>query len=186
MKNLRMLMIKPCGRDEAQIVHTLTQSAFKHYLGLLDPPSGVVRESAYLVRHDLEGAAVGDPVGHRVHLALALAWCFLVSWPTTVVELAWVPLVVFSVIRAPNVWRTWGSFAVQPLVLAILAFAAWQGVSLLWSPDPRQGLREVRLGVRLQLSGNQAFYRHLGYKVVASHRHPAQRGVTWYDMVRTV
>ena len=47
-------MIKPCGRDEAHIVHTLTQSAFKHYLGLLDPPSGVVRESAYLVRHDLE------------------------------------------------------------------------------------------------------------------------------------
>jgi len=159
LKNLRMLMIKPCGRDEAHIVHTLTQSAFKHYLGLLDPPSGVVRESAYLVRHDLE--AHGG----------AIAWMGVVPVGCLRLEVESDHLHVRRVAVPPEYQR-------KGIGIALMEWAHGHARTL--------GLREVRLGVRLQLSGNQAFYRHLGYKVVASHRHPAQRGVTWYDMVRTV
>ncbi|HET7419132.1 MAG TPA: GNAT family N-acetyltransferase [Candidatus Dormibacteraeota bacterium] len=45
-----------------------------------------------------------------------------------------------------------------------------------------RGLREVRLGVRVQLPGNVAFYKKLGYEVVASHRHPRNRRVFWREM----
>lgn len=44
------------------------------------------------------------------------------------------------------------------------------------------GLGEVRLGVRTQLPGNLAFYKRLGYEVMASHRHPGRRRVTWQEM----
>jgi hypothetical protein len=96
-----------------------------------------------LVRHDLYGAAVRDPVGHRVHLGLALLWCLLAAFPTSAVEFAAVPLLVFSAVRLPNVWRTWGSLSVQPLFMAGAAWTAWQALSLLWSADPHQGLKEL-------------------------------------------
>jgi O-antigen ligase len=96
-----------------------------------------------LVEHDLGSAAAKDPFGDRVHLWLGAAWCFLVSWPTSVVEIAAIPLVVFFVLRAPKIWRTWGSFAMQPLMLAIGAWVLWQGATLFWTADLRQGLKEL-------------------------------------------
>ena len=45
-----------------------------------------------------------------------------------------------------------------------------------------RGLREVRLGVRVQLPGNMAFYKKLGYEVIGSHRHPVNRRVFWREM----
>jgi O-antigen ligase len=95
------------------------------------------------VEFDLGNAARGDPFGDRVHAWLAAAWCFFVSWPTSIVEIASIPLVVFFLLRTPKIWRTWGSFAVQPLTLAIAAWVLWQALSLAWSPDRSQGLKEL-------------------------------------------
>jgi hypothetical protein len=36
----------------------------------------------------------------------------------------------------------------------------------------RRGVAEVRIGVRLALTDNIAFYRSLGYEAVAEHAHP--------------
>jgi ribosomal protein S18 acetylase RimI-like enzyme len=44
------------------------------------------------------------------------------------------------------------------------------------------GLAEVRLGVRKSLPGNQAFYKRLGYRIIARHHHAGSREVTWYEM----
>jgi GNAT superfamily N-acetyltransferase len=49
-----------------------------------------------------------------------------------------------------------------------------------------QGFSEVRVGVRRQLPGNLRFYQRLGYTVVAEHRHPGYREVTWDEMRRSV
>ena len=95
------------------------------------------------VRHDLEAARIGDPFGDRVHVWLAMVWCFCLGFPTSMVEIASIPLIGFFVLRTPNIWRTWGSFAVQPLVLAIGAWVAWQAVTLAWSPDLNRGLQEL-------------------------------------------
>jgi ribosomal protein S18 acetylase RimI-like enzyme len=57
---------------------------------------------------------------------------------------------------------------------ALMAWAQRRAKSL--------GLREVRLGVRVQLPGNLAFYESLGYEVIGSHRHPADGRVFWREM----
>jgi GNAT superfamily N-acetyltransferase len=48
------------------------------------------------------------------------------------------------------------------------------------------GCSEVRVGVRRQLPGNLRFYQRLGYALVAEHRHPGYRQVTWDEMMRLV
>jgi len=49
-----------------------------------------------------------------------------------------------------------------------------------------QGYAEVRVGVRRQLPSNFRFYLRLGYTVIAEHRHPGYREVTWEEMRRSV
>lgn len=95
------------------------------------------------VRHDLEAARVGDPFGDRVHVWLAMAWCLCLGFPTSVVEIASIPLIGFFLLRTPKIWRTWGSFAVQPLTLAIGAWVLWQAITLSWTPDLNRGLQEL-------------------------------------------
>jgi O-antigen ligase len=95
------------------------------------------------VRADLSAAAAGDPFGHRLHVILAVLFCFGLGFPTSIVEIAAIPLVGFFFLRTPHIWRTWGSFAVQPVFLAAAAWIAWQVLSLSWSADPRQGFKEI-------------------------------------------
>lgn len=96
-----------------------------------------------IVQSDLTGPMSRDAFGHRLHLAFALLFCFLLPWPMSIVQVAGVPLIIFFIVRTPHIWRTWGSFGVQPLFLAVVAFTAWQALSLVWSPDLKQGLREL-------------------------------------------
>jgi len=96
-----------------------------------------------LVQHDLTQPTLRDPFGHRLHTFFGLLWCFCLAGPSTVVEIASIPLIVFFLIRTPNIWRTWGSFAVQPLTLFFVAWVAWQALSISWSPDPRHGFKEL-------------------------------------------
>lgn len=94
------------------------------------------------VREDLSRPLVRDLIGHRVHLALALYWCLCLPGPVSITEWAGIPLTLFSAIRVVNIWRVWRSALVQPLVMGALAWTAWQGATLLWSPDAGHGLRE--------------------------------------------
>jgi hypothetical protein len=84
-----------------------------------------------------------DAVGDRVHLWLACLGMFLVSGPTTVTELAFVPLAVFFVVRTLNIRGLWIHAVGQPVVLAVGLLAAWAALSLLWSRDVGQGLDEI-------------------------------------------
>lgn len=85
----------------------------------------------------------GDRIGHRLHTIFAAAFLLCVGGPTSIAEIAAVPLVVFYLVRTKNIWRTWLWSAAQPAFLLIAAWAAWQGLSLLWSSDPPQGLDEM-------------------------------------------
>lgn len=84
-----------------------------------------------------------DPVGDRMHAAFGMAWCFLATWPTTVVEFAGLPLIVIFLLRLPKLWRVLPMVFLQPLFLLVLAFVLWQTVAIAWSPDPWNGLEEV-------------------------------------------
>jgi O-antigen ligase len=96
-----------------------------------------------LVQSDLTRPISHDRFGHRLHLALALLFCLLLPGPMSVAQFAGVPLIIFFALRTPNIWRTWGSFAVQPVFIAFVAFTAWQAISLAWSPNTDSGLREL-------------------------------------------
>jgi hypothetical protein len=52
-----VVVVVPCGRERADDVHRLTQTAFAAY-ATLDPPSGAIRETVEVVRGDL-GAGGG-------------------------------------------------------------------------------------------------------------------------------
>jgi ribosomal protein S18 acetylase RimI-like enzyme len=49
----------------------------------------------------------------------------------------------------------------------------------------RRGCAEVWVGVRAQLPRNLEFYKRLGYRVVAEHRHPKTQELVWYEMTRS-
>src|SRR5262245_58479847 len=91
----------------------------------------------------LGSASLHQPFGHRLHIIFGLLWCFAVGWPTSLVELAGLPLGVFFLIRTPNIWRTCGAFAFQPLTIAFAALVLWQTLSLQWTPDLKQALKEL-------------------------------------------
>jgi ribosomal protein S18 acetylase RimI-like enzyme len=148
-------IVRECGPDAAATVHALTQLAFRPYLGVLDPPSGVTRETVESVRSDLERAGG------------AIAWLGETPVGCLRFELEDDHVHVRRVAVPPR-WQRRGI-----------------GTSLMrWAHARARevGLDEIRLGVRKQLPGNLAFYEALGYRLVARHRHPGRKGVTWYEM----
>ncbi len=95
------------------------------------------------VEYDLGNAVRRDPFGDRIHIIFGVLCCALLCGPTSFAEFAGTPLVVIFVLRIPYIWRTWGSFGVQPLFWAIIAWAVWQATTLAWSPNVKQGLHEL-------------------------------------------
>lgn len=95
------------------------------------------------VAFDLGEAARRDPRGERLHVWAAALFCAGIMGPTSVAELAGIPLIVVTLCRTPFIWRTFGSFVVQPAVLALFAFVAWQACSLAWTPDRSGGIKEI-------------------------------------------
>lgn len=73
----------------------------------------------------------------------ACIWMAMVAAPTTFVEVGGVPLALASVARPRATGRALALFFRAPMWWILLAWAAWQGVSLLWSPDPAHGLDEM-------------------------------------------
>jgi O-antigen ligase len=95
------------------------------------------------VAFDLGEAARRDPRGERLHMWAAALFCAGIMGPTSVAELAGIPLIVVALCRTPFIWPTFGSFVVQPAVLALFAFVAWQACSLAWTHDRAGGIKEL-------------------------------------------
>ena len=150
--------VRVCGYDAAPIVHELTRAAFAGH-EVLDPPSGTTAETVESVRRDLEAAGG------------ALAW--LDSRPVGCLRFV-VTADHFHVRRV----------AVRPelqgrgIGRALMEWAEAQAEN--------RGLPRVTVGVRLSLPGNLAFYRRLGYEVVAEHAHPGYDRPTWVSMQKGV
>ena len=122
---------------------------------MLDPPSGALRETVESVRDDI----------HRG--GAAIAW--LGGEPVGCLRYEVVDdhLHVRRVAVPPE-WQR------RRIGTALMDWAHARAREL--------GLGEVRLGVRKQLPGNRAFYRGLGYQLMARHRHPGHNRVSWYEM----
>ena len=83
-----------------------------------------------------------DPVGHFVHTAFALCYVLLLPLATAPKDIAWAALVVTTAARLPRIHRCFKTPSRDPLIWLLLAWAAWHGISILWSPDRAAGLDE--------------------------------------------
>ncbi|HLO42307.1 MAG TPA: O-antigen ligase family protein [Phycisphaerales bacterium] len=81
--------------------------------------------------------------GKNITLAAAYLWCFLVTWPVSVVELAGVPLLVCTLLRMHRNWRYIPSILLQPLPIAASIFGLVQLASGLWTLDHRQWVEQA-------------------------------------------
>jgi O-antigen ligase len=96
----------------------------------------------------LRHAAAADAFGHRIHIALAMAWAFfvplvMIPWAK---DVALILLVGWCLARVlfGGVRYAWGPLFRMPLAWLITAWLFWTGLSILWSPSPMWGLDEYK------------------------------------------
>ena len=83
-----------------------------------------------------------DPIGHYFHTAFALLYVLLLPLATAPKDIAWAALAVTTVARLPRIHRCFAAPCRDRLIWLLLAWAAWHGISILWSADPAAGLDE--------------------------------------------
>jgi O-antigen ligase len=162
---------------------------------------------------ELAEAARRDPRGHAMHLAAAALWCFLCTFPTSILELGGIPLIIIFTIRIPWMWRTWKAFGIQPFCMTFALFVLWQALSLTWTPDLKQGLHELScnrwfwvawmlwpvvahqrlllraiilglcVGLFIQLLNILAAHGHLALPRFLTFHRPPNRDSGWWDPV---
>ena len=84
-----------------------------------------------------------DALGDRIHLILGCLALIGICGPTTVGEIAVIPLLVFFVVRVVNTGPVWIHGFGQPAFLAALGLFGWLALTTAWSADPRQGWEEL-------------------------------------------
>lgn len=95
------------------------------------------------VQHAFERQHARDELGHCLHRWSAALSLYLISAPTSIVELAGLPVVTVAVCRLWSTWRLWIAVFRQPHVLALIAWAAWGALSITWSSDKRVDIDEI-------------------------------------------
>jgi ribosomal protein S18 acetylase RimI-like enzyme len=145
-------------REDAARVHGITQAAYAEYRGVLDPPSGVDRETLVDVERALDdGGAVLAWIGDMAVGAVR----FQHAGDHLHVE----RLAVIPTARGQGIAR---------MLLAYLEDLA-----------RHSHLPEVRLGVRLSLFRNVDLYQGLGYQMRSVHPYPEGTD-TWALLTKSV
>lgn len=143
-----MLRITHASFDEIPIVHRIMLAAFEEYRGVLDPPSGALSETVEDIIRKIApdgGAVIAWNAGEPVGSARYLIY----------------PGHLYI-----------GRVSVLPQHRGLgVGFALLQHLEQ-YALD-RQ-LEETRVGVRLSLPANVAYYRKLRYEVIEEHEYPSQ------------
>jgi O-antigen ligase len=85
-----------------------------------------------------------DPLGHRVHLCLALITMATILLSSSLATISSSLLIGYAILRAPTLWRTWRNLPRTPMVIMAVALYAWLAITLSWSPDTESGTRLLR------------------------------------------
>lgn len=151
--------IREATDEEAGVAAEIIHAAYAEFQGKLDPPSGAHAETEQSIRR-----------------LFSTERCVLAGWGTAAAG-----CVFFHVgendthlhrLAVVPAYRNRGTGR------ALVAFVETQA--------RMGGAERVRLGVRLQLPANQAFYRSLGYKVASHHSHPGYSYPTYVSMTKDV
>lgn len=151
----RVITITEATVDDAPTVHSTMREAFKEYDGVLNPPSGAMRLTVDDIVQKLGGTEKA-----------ILSW--VGTEPAGSAQYHFTDTYVYmgriSVIPAFR-----GQGIAKRMVRHIEELAL------------RNGIHEARLGVRLSLPNNVAYYRNLNYEVVKEHEYP-EKTDGWYIM----
>ena len=93
---------------------------------------------------NIDWAAQRDPVGHRVHLVIAMIGLALIPLSSSLATIGSTPLFVYAAMRAPTIHRCWRGILAVPSILLLVLLFAWLAISITWSADPDQGVRLMR------------------------------------------
>jgi ribosomal protein S18 acetylase RimI-like enzyme len=153
------LEIRDAADREAETVHSILLAAFEEYLGWLDPPSGAHGETLESVERKM--AAGGA------------ALAFLAGTPAGCVFFALQErrLYLYRLAVLPEFRR-------RGLGRALIEFVEARARAL--------GLARVRLGVRLALDAQRAYYERLGYRTVEYRCHDGYRLPTYVFMEKVL
>ncbi|MCL4209525.1 MAG: O-antigen ligase family protein [Phycisphaerales bacterium] len=111
----------------------------------LPPPPAWRREDAAVLAPALHRyVRVRDPIGHQVHTALAMLYLVCLPLAPALEAISVALLVGYALIRLPNTRWCYPPVIADRWVLAMLAWAAIHGLSILWSIDPHEGLTELK------------------------------------------
>lgn len=84
-----------------------------------------------------------DPLGHRVHVALALTYLFTLPFATAPNAISFALLLGYALLRLPSTWRCHRPLGRMPILLALAGWVAWTALSIAWSSNPSQGADEI-------------------------------------------
>ena len=83
----------------------------------------------------LDAAERADPLGHAIHLALAMLWAFLQSITNAGEGIAWGVLLAFAILRVPKIWWCWSCAMRDALWWVMVGWFAWTSLTSAWGPD---------------------------------------------------
>ncbi len=109
-------------------------------------PNSTASTKPRTMREAVAAARAADSFGHPIHLALAMAYAF-------VLPLDMVPpakdfvlggLLIFTLLRLPKIFRCYGPIWRDPLTWWIVSWPIWMSISLAWTPSLEFGAEELR------------------------------------------
>jgi len=149
------IMLRDATAQDVDTLTTIIRTAFAEYHDKLDPPSGAHAENPDQIRAKLaKGGATLALIGDKY------AGCVLYYPQDGYLYLG--RLAVLPDYRQHGVGQ------------ALVAAVERKGVEM--------GLPGVRLGVRIALPRNHAFFERLGYRVIGSHCHPGYTEPTFMTL----
>ncbi len=85
-----------------------------------------------------------DPIGHRVHVALAMAYLLMLPLITSAEGITFGILLAFAALRLPKTRPCYRALRRDRVMWLFLVTAVILGISILWSEDRMEGLTELK------------------------------------------
>ncbi len=85
-----------------------------------------------------------DPLGHKLHVGFGMLYAFTLALEAAPGSIGFALLLVMAVIRLPHTWPCYRFLARAVVLWLLLGWAAFHGLSILWSSDPSHGMTEWR------------------------------------------
>ncbi len=98
---------------------------------------------------EFEAVERRDPTWSAIHLLAAMAWCAAISLGRAPEAICFGILAAVAVIRLPSTARLYPALLRSPVFVALLAFAAWRGIAIFWSPNEQASWKDALMRAAL-------------------------------------